>query len=321
MKKRLLLILALCFLPLGGGAWTPATKPAKGDHTAKASPSPEPKKTATPALKPGEWVPFVDPENQIFPSLLLASATLKEPLRDSDPTEKHDGKSRPAAKPPAAPPAAPPPPDILGDQNGLVGVTIASPADGARVRVEIRENALMQASVLEVDLPEKGKEYHLLPRIDYKFEALNRVRQSIPMNVAFTVQADEKNLGQRFLTARVHPINDCPYAYQNPDDEKDYVDIAWMFAAYVNEDHPAIPGLLKEAQETKVIDGFDAYQSHDPGRCSSRCSRCGRRCASITSNTATSARPRPRASRSTACTSVSSRKRWRSHMPIVSMPA
>ena len=134
------------------------------------------------------------------------------------------------------------------------------------MRVEIRENTLMQASVLEVDLPEKGREYHLLPRIDYKFDALNRVHQSIPMNLAFTVQADGKSLGQRFLTTRVHPINDCPYAYQNPDDASDYVDISWMFAAYVNEDHPAIPGLLREAQEMKVIDGFDAYQSHDPGR-------------------------------------------------------
>ena len=73
--------------------------------------------------------------------------------------------------------------------------------------------------------------------------------------------------GQQFVTARVHPINDCPYAYQNPGRaEKDYVDIAWMFAAYVNEDHPAIPGLLKEAQATGVVDGFDAYQSQDPGR-------------------------------------------------------
>lgn len=267
MKKWLFLVSILCALPLATRAWTPQAKPAKTDHSAKATPTPAPKKaTATgPALQPGEWKPFVDPENQIFPSLLLASATLKEPLRDSDPSEKHDGKARPAGKPPAET-AVSTTPDLLGDQNGLIGVTIASPGDGAHVRVELRENTLMQASALEVELPEKGREYHLLPRIDYKFDALNRMRQSIPMNLTFTVRADGKDLGQRFLTARVHPINDCPYAYQNPDDESDYVDISWMFAAYVNEDHPAIPGLLKEAQEMKVIDGFDAYQSHDPGR-------------------------------------------------------
>ena len=266
MKKRLILILALCSLPVCVRAWTSHADSPKADHAAKASSAAKKDAGSTPALKPGQWTPFADPENQIFPSLLLASATLKEPLRDSEPTESHDGKPRPANKPPSASPSPMVAPDLLGDQNGLFGVTIASPSDGAHVRVELRENALMQASVLEVDLPEKGKEYHLLPRIDYKYDALNRMHQSIPMNLVFSVQANGKDLGQRFLTTRVHPINDCPYAYQNPDDEKDYVDISWMFAAYVNEDHPAIPGLMKEAQDMKVIDGFDAYQSHDPGR-------------------------------------------------------
>ena len=254
--------MALWVAPLAAFAWTSQPKgAAKTDRAASKQ------KTANaPALRPGEWVPFVDPENQVFPSLLLASATLKPPLRDSEPADGHDAKPRPANKPSAAAPPPAEPPDLLGDQNGLVGVTVASPADGAHVRVEVRENALMHASVLEADLPEKGREYHLLPRIDYKWDALNRVRQSVPLNLTFAVEAGGQSLGQRFLTVRVHPINDCPYAYQNPDDQKDYVDISWMFAAYVNEDHPAIPGLLKEAQDLKVVDGFDAYQSRDPGR-------------------------------------------------------
>ena len=265
MRTRLLLILALGALPLTAGAWTTQSKSNRPEHAATAPASQKPV-APTPTLRPGEWVPFVDPEDQIFPSLLLASATLKPPLRDSEPPDGHDTKTRPANKPPPTPPPPVEPPDILGDQNGLVGVTIASPADNAHVRIEVRENALMQASVLEADLPQRGREYHLLPHIDYKWDALNRVRQSVPINLTFAVEADGKSLGQRFQTARVHPINDCPYAYQNPDDPRDYVDISWMFAAYVNEDHPAIPTLLKEAQETGVVDGFDAYQSHDPGR-------------------------------------------------------
>lgn len=266
MKTRLLLVLVWCALPPAGHAWTPQPNSGKPERAATAPADARKAVLPTPALRPGEWVPFVDPENQIFPSLLLASATLRPPLRDSEPSDGRDQKPRPAARPPASPPPAAEPPDLLGDQNGLIGVTVASPADGAHVRVEVRENALMHASVLEADLPEKGREYHLLPRIDYKFDALNRVRQSVPINLTFAVEAGGKSLGQQLLTARVHPINDCPYAYQNPDDQSDYVDISWMFAAYVNEDHPAIPGLLKEAQNLKVVDGFDAYQSRDPGR-------------------------------------------------------
>ena len=257
--------LGLFALAHPGRGWTadaPSSRHASGEPTHskdKASAAGEPRPP-----QPGEWEPFIDPERQIFPSLLLASATLKDPLRDEETAEKAE-KTRQKKSPPADHAKPDNTPEILGDENGLLGVAIASPGNGAHARVEIRENALMAASVLEVELPAAGRIYRLAPRVDYKYDALNHVRQSVPINVTFSVQIDGRSLGERFITARVHPINDCPYAYQNPDDEKDYVDIAWMFAAYVNEDHPAIPALLKEAQATGVVDGFDAYQSRDPG--------------------------------------------------------
>ena len=71
----------------------------------------------------------------------------------------------------------------------------SAPADGAHVRVEIKENALISDSVMEADLPEKGREYHLLPRVDYKYDALNRVRQSHPINITFAVTVDGKESG------------------------------------------------------------------------------------------------------------------------------
>ena len=247
--------------------WTADAHPAKSSkHSSGDEKAPKAKAPAaeTRPPTPGEWEPFVDPEREIFPSLLLASATLKDPLRDESTAQKAENTRQKKVSP--ADHAHPDDtPEILGDENGLMGVVIASPGDGAHARVEIKGNALLADSVLEADLPNAGRVYRLAPHVDYKYDALNRVRQSQPINITFSVQVDGKSLGERFVTARVHPINDCPYAYQNPDDEKDYVDIAWMFAAYVNEDHPAIPGLLKEAQATEVVDGFDAYQGHDPG--------------------------------------------------------
>ncbi len=260
--------LELFVLVQAGRGWTAEARPAKvaraaSDDQKSTRSKPVDAPETRPPL-PGEWEPFIDPERQIFPSLLLASATLRDPLRDEDTAQKAESTKQ--KKSPPADHARPNDfPEIMGDENGLVGVVIASPADGAHARIEIKENALMADSVLEATLPIKGRIYRLAPRMDYKYDALNRVRQSQPVNVTFSVQVDGQSLGDRFVTARVHPINDCPYAYQNPDDEKDYVDIAWMFAAYVNEDHPAIPGLLKEAQATQVVDGFDAYQSKDPG--------------------------------------------------------
>lgn len=272
-SPKLLWIVAGCWLagiPLSAArGWTTGAYPARKKHVpaqrTDKDEKPRPAAEPAPALLPGEWQGFVEPENQIFPSLLLASATLKDPLHEDDTARKAELPAAKRHEPPASRPVPVQVPEVFGDENGLLGVTIISPSDNAHARVEVKENALVSDSVVEADLPEKGREYHLLPRIDYKYDALNRVRQSHPINVTFAVTVDGKSLGERFVTARVHPISDCPYAYQNPDDPKDYVDIAWMFAAYVNEDHPAIPGLLKEAQETGVVDGFDAYQSGEAG--------------------------------------------------------
>ena len=260
-----------------GQGWTADPHPAKARKAAVSPDTAKPAADPVPArnpLQPGEWEPFVDPENQIFPSLLLASATIKDPLRDKETADKAEDTKKTGAKK-KSPADHAKPGDVKPPEPGPVGTEgvgqdrIDPPGrrleDGAHARVEIRENALMQTSVIEADLPIKGREYHLMPKVDYKYDALNRVRQSHPVNVTFSVLVDGKSLGQQFVTARVHPINDCPYAYQNPDEPKDYVDIAWMFAAYVNEDHPAIPDLLKEAQAAGVVDGFDAYQSNDPG--------------------------------------------------------
>ncbi len=265
------LVVALEWVALSqtGHCWTTEAHPAKATRHPTDDPQKNTQAKPGPVLEarppqPGEWEAFIDPERQIFPSLLLASATLKDPLRDDDTARKAENTKQ-KKSPPADHARLDAAPEILGDENGLLGVVIANPKDGAHARIEIKENALMADTVLDAELPVAGRLYRLAPRVNYKYDALNRVRQSQPINVTFSVEVDGRSLGERFVTARVHPINDCPYAYQNPDDAKDYVDIAWMFAAYVNEDHPAIPGLLKEAQATGVVDGFDAYQSRDPG--------------------------------------------------------
>ena len=229
-------------------------------------PAPKPK----PALAAGEWSASVEPEGQIFPSLLVASATVKPEEADAA-TENPDVEA--AAEKPGAPrPQAKdeaPAPVLLGDANGLIGVRLRLP-EGTRVpahaRVEVRENALMETSVWEGELTAADQEYAIQPPMAYKFDALLAVRQPHPLNVALRVAVDGRDLGQRGVTAWVHSLNDCLYAYQNPDDPDDFQDLAWMFAAYVNEDHPAVRTLLREAQAGGAVDGFDGYQSEEPGQ-------------------------------------------------------
>ncbi len=237
---------------------------AKAPEAIAREPDKRPAAKPPPALPPGEWSAFVEPEGQIFPSLLLASATVvpAEDEAEKPPDASHDE--------PKKVPEAPPAPVLLGDANGLVGVRLRLPAGisaPAHARVEVRENALMENSVWEGELTAgTDPEYSVQPTVAYKFDALLAVRQPHPINVSLHVTVDGRDLGQRGVTAWVHSLNDCLYAYQNPEDADDFQDLAWMFAAYVNEDHPAVRTLLREASAAGVVENFDGYQSGQPGQ-------------------------------------------------------
>jgi len=58
-------------------------------------------------------------------------------------------------------------------------------------------------------------------------------------------------------------VNDCPYAVTDADGE--VTDISFMFAAYVNEQHPFVDKLLREALDQGVVNSFTGYQSGDAG--------------------------------------------------------
>ncbi len=172
---------------------------------------------------------------------------------------------------------------FLGDETGLLGVLLTGAPPKARVTVRVRENALMEASTFTGALPAAKGAVTIAPKISYKFPALRDVKQQAPLNVTFAVEVDGKPLGEQIETVNVHAINDCVYGFAEteaalPDmttEKKSskttskkkaaakagYTDLSWMFAAYVNESHPLIDTILKEALDTKIVTGFDDYQS------------------------------------------------------------
>ncbi len=196
---------------------------------------------------PGEWEPVVFADNQIFPSYLLATA---------------------AVVPPAVPSAAMQP--RLGDPNGLVGIRIKSPAFRTALRVEVTGSELIEPSVFEGTLEQGNIEHFVFPKINYRYETLKNNRQITPANLTFRVMLGNSDLGQKTLTVRVRSVNDCPFiVVQNPAaktaQEAGVTPMMWMFAAFVNEHHPAVDTLLREALDTRVVNEFAGYQKPPEG--------------------------------------------------------
>ena len=88
--------------------------------------------------------------------------------------------------------------------------------------------------------------------------------QAVPLNITIAVKVDGKSLGEKTVTTTLRPINDCLFGVEETgDDDKEprTSDYSWLFAAYVNENHPWVDRILKEALDTGIVSAFDGYQS------------------------------------------------------------
>jgi len=183
-------------------------------------------------------------DHQLFPSLILATASVRPVEPEDEEAEKPD-------------------PYLLGERFGLVGVSVKAPGENTKIKVTVKENELMTSSSWSGELAEAHKEYFIAPKVNYKFDRLRQTTQQVPMNVTFEVEVDGESAGEKHETLQVRSINDCPFAVANSEetlDDENYIAgnaaLGWMFAAYVNENHPLLDKILQEALDTKIVSAF-----------------------------------------------------------------
>jgi hypothetical protein len=191
----------------------------------------------TVAAHGAEFTPVVGWEGQIYPSFVISSARMKNPgWVDQDRT------------------------DTLGDKGGLIGVRLKSPRTKTPIKVTITCDDIMEPSTFSGTLPEANVEYLVLPAIRYRYAKLAEFNQATPVSMTFRVQVGTASPQEETATATVRSINDCPFAVQEGERS---LDIACVFAAYVNEQHPFIDKLLREALDGGVVAAFTGYQQDE----------------------------------------------------------
>ena len=189
-----------------------------------------------------EWHPDVYPQNNIFPSFLIGTA------RVDLPDELFSGWEG----------------NHLGDTQGVIGIILPKAKAGSKVEVTVKANEFMEESRFSGKLKEDATDLFIHPKIAYKFNALAGVTQAIPVNITIALSIDGKSEGEKTVTATMRPINDCLFGVVEEAEEGHEAstsDYSWLFAAYVNENHPWVDKLLKEALDTGIVSSFDGYQS------------------------------------------------------------
>lgn len=150
---------------------------------------------------------------------------------------------------------------LLGDLNGVMGISFIPTQPNTKIKLVIRcDNSLrlFEPAVVEVEAPKVGVGYLIRPVIPFDQARLAALKQSSTAYITYTVTIDGQKPATRTERLRVRSINDCPFAVVNED--KTGTSIDFMFAAYVNEDHPWIQAILQEALQKNYVDAFIGYQ-------------------------------------------------------------
>lgn len=157
---------------------------------------------------------------------------------------------------------------LYGDENGSVGVELTDIANGSRVRVEMQVDGFMKKSKWEGDIEDDYDFIHIFPKARWDYNALRKNTQQKPATLIVRVFVDDELIEEIDETVLIRSVNECPYYIQIGENADEIEDISVTFAAYVNENHPWIDELLKEAlaatKESELINGFTGYQQGDP---------------------------------------------------------
>lgn len=187
--------------------------------------------------RPGDrlalWEPKFDFDNELFPSFVLSLS----------------GRPRQPANMRG----------YFGDPMGLAEVWIRPQISNAQVHVEVQIEGFTSLSAIDVTLPDANQQYRIAPLLHYDFARLVEVDQSLPAIVTYTVRVNDVDLGKQSLPIRVCSVNDVPFESVSLEGKQQ--EFSFLFAGYVNESHPFVDDILKEALKYKAVNAFTGYQS------------------------------------------------------------
>lgn len=169
-------------------------------------------------------------ENQFYPSLVLGVAS----LRDASYAQN--------------------------DTDALFTVSVTAPVDNAVLRVNIDSSNLNYVTIYQDVLPVKGTRYTFHPTVKWKFDKLYRTRQQGTADLTFTCFVNDEEVDVKNVRINYRSANDCPLSIR---DKKNRThDYRWLFAGYVNEEHPYIDSILAGILGQGIITKITGYQSN-----------------------------------------------------------
>lgn len=137
-------------------------------------------------------------------------------------------------------------------------VSVTAPTDNAVLRVVIDSSALNYVTIIQEILPRRGETYRFQPSIKWKYDLLRTLRTPGAVDFTFTCYLNDEEVDIKNIHLTYRTVNECPLSLVYNGQTSDF---RWLFAAYVNEDHPQIEQILTDIVEQGIVSRFTGYQS------------------------------------------------------------
>ncbi len=166
----------------------------------------------------------------------------------------------------------------------LFNLSVTAPVSNSVLRIVIDSSSLNYVTIIQEILPTRGERYTFQPSVKWKYDVLRRLRQPGAVDLTFTCYINDEEVDLKNLHLGYRSVNECPLSLKATSlqdfktssrsdgsvsrcldvQKSNIVDFRWLFAAYVNEDHPQIEQILTEILEQGNISRITGYQSSGP---------------------------------------------------------
>lgn len=141
----------------------------------------------------------------------------------------------------------------LPTPNSPLTVTLTAPADNCVLRVVLDSSIINYVTISQEILPHRGERYSFDITPKWKYNILRNMRQPTPVDLTVTCYINDEEVDIKNLKLTCRSVNECPLSLKN-------TDFRFLFAAYVNEDHPQIEHILTEILDQGVVSRLSGYQ-------------------------------------------------------------
>jgi PKD repeat protein len=149
--------------------------------------------------------------------------------------------------------------NLIAESNeDFFDFSLKNPKANSNLKIVIEASNLNSETIFQTQMATKGQIYTFSPLIKWNYANLKSLTQPGNVDLTFVCYINDKEIDRKNLRFSYRSANECVYGYI--DSKGAYIDIKWMFAAFVNEDNPKIDELLSEALSYSIVNYFIGYQ-------------------------------------------------------------